>query len=164
MPPANFDFFFWRLTVEKTLVILKPDAVQRGLVGELIGRFERRGLRLVAMKQMRVSRELAEKHYAVHQGKPFYEPLVGYIISDPVVVFVLEGNKAIEAVRQTVGATNPTAAAPGTIRADYALEIGRNLIHASDGAETAAAELALWFKPEELVDWKRDGERWVYEK
>lgn len=150
--------------MEKTLVILKPDAVQRGLVGELIGRFERRGLRLVAMKQMRVSRELAEKHYAVHQGKPFYEPLVSYIISDPVVVFALEGNKAIEAVRQTVGATNPTAAAPGTIRADYALEIGRNLIHASDGAETAAAELALWFKPEELVDWKRDGERWVYEK
>ncbi|MBL8045351.1 MAG: nucleoside-diphosphate kinase [Anaerolineales bacterium] len=150
--------------MEKTLVILKPDAVQRGLVGELIGRFERRGLRLVAMKQMRVSRELAEKHYAVHQGKPFYEPLVSYIVSDPVVVFVLEGNKAIEAVRQTVGATNPTAAAPGTIRADYALEIGRNLIHASDGAETAAAELALWFKPEELVDWKRDGERWVYEK
>lgn len=150
--------------MEKTLVILKPDAVQRGLVGELIGRFERRGLRLVAMKQMRVNREMAEKHYAVHQGKPFYEPLVSYIISDPVVVFVLEGNKAIEAVRQTVGATNPTAAAPGTIRADYALEIGRNLIHASDGAETAAAELALWFKPEELVEWKRDGERWVYEK
>ena len=150
--------------MEKTLVILKPDAVQRGLVGELIGRFERRGLRLVAMKQMRVSRELAEKHYAVHQGKPFYEPLVSYITSDPVVVFVLEGNKAIEAVRQSVGATNPTAAAPGTIRADYALEIGRNLIHASDGAETAAAELALWFKPEELVEWKRDGERWVYEK
>lgn len=150
--------------MEKTLVILKPDAVQRGLVGELIGRFERRGLRLVAMKQMRVSRELAEKHYAVHQGKPFYEPLVSYIISDPVVVFALEGNKAIEAVRQSVGATNPTAAAPGTIRADYALEIGRNLIHASDGAETAAAELALWFKPEELVEWKRDGERWVYEK
>jgi nucleoside-diphosphate kinase len=150
--------------VEKTLVILKPDAVQRGLVGELIGRFERRGLRLVAMKQMRVSRELAEKHYAVHQGKPFYEPLVSYITSDPVVVFALEGNKAIEAVRQTVGATNPTAAAPGTIRADFALEIGRNLIHASDGAETAAAELALWFKPEELVEWKRDGERWVYEK
>lgn len=150
--------------MEKTLVILKPDAVQRGLVGELIGRFERRGLRLVVMKQMRVSRELAEKHYAVHQGKPFYEPLVSYITSDPVVVFALEGNKAIEAVRQTVGATNPTAAAPGTIRADYALEIGRNLIHASDGAETAAAELALWFKPEELVEWKRDGERWVYEK
>jgi len=150
--------------VEKTLVILKPDAVQRGLVGELIGRFERRGLRLVALKQMRVSRELAEQHYAVHQGKPFYEPLVSYITSDPVIVFALEGNKAIEAVRQTVGATNPTAAAPGTIRADFALEIGRNLIHASDGTETAAAELALWFKPEELVEWKRDGERWVYEK
>jgi nucleoside-diphosphate kinase len=113
---------------------------------------------------MRVSRDLAERHYAVHQGKPFYEPLVNYIISDPVIVLALEGNKAIEAVRQAVGATNPTAAAPGTIRADFAIEIGRNLIHASDGPETAAFELGLWFKPEEIVDWKRDGERWVYEK
>jgi nucleoside-diphosphate kinase len=150
--------------LERTLVIIKPDGVQRGLVGEIIQRLERRGLRLVAMKLMKVSRELAEQHYAVHKGKPFYEPLVGYIISDPVIVLALEGNKAIEAVRQTVGATNPTAAAPGTIRADFAIEIGRNLIHASDGAETAAFELGLWFKPEDLAEWKRDGERWVYEK
>jgi nucleoside-diphosphate kinase len=150
--------------LERTLVIIKPDGVQRGLAGEILARLERRGLRLAALKLMRVSRDLAERHYAVHQGKPFYEPLVNYIISDPVIVLALEGNKAIEAVRQAVGATNPTAAAPGTIRADFAIEIGRNLIHASDGPETAAFELGLWFKPEELVDWKRDGERWVYEK
>lgn len=150
--------------MERTLVIIKPDGVQRGLAGEILARLERRGLRLAALKLMRVSRELAERHYAVHQGKPFYEPLVNYITSDPVIVLALEGNKAIEAVRQTVGATNPTAAAPGTIRADFAIEIGRNLIHASDGPETAAFELGLWFRPEELVDWKRDGERWVYEK
>lgn len=150
--------------MERTLVIIKPDGVQRGLVGEILARLERRGLRLVALKMMRVSRDLAERHYAIHQGKSFYEPLVNYITSDPVIVLVMEGNKAIEAVRQTVGATNPTAAAPGTIRADFALEIGRNLIHASDGPETAAFELGLWFKPEELLEWKRDGERWVYEK
>lgn len=150
--------------MERTLVIIKPDGVQRGLTGEIIARLERRGLRLVALKMMRVSRDLAERHYAIHQGKSFYEPLVNYITSDPVIVLVMEGNKAIEAVRQTVGATNPTAAAPGTIRADFALEIGRNLIHASDGPETAAFELGLWFKPEELMDWKRDGERWVYER
>ncbi len=150
--------------MEKTLVIVKPDGVQRGLVGEIIGRLERRGLRLTAMKLMAVSQALAEQHYAVHQGKPFYAGLVQYIISAPVVVMAWTGNKAIEAVRQTVGATNPTAAAPGTIRGDYAVEIGRNLIHASDGPETAAFELGLWFTPAELVDWTRDGERWVYEK
>lgn len=150
--------------MEKSLVIIKPDGVQRGLVGEILGRLERRGLRLVAMKMQSVSPELAARHYAVHQGKPFYDGLVSYISSSPVVVLAVEGNKAIEAVRQTVGATNPTAAAPGTIRADFGLEIGRNLIHASDGPETAAQELALWFAPEEFVTWSRDGERWVYEK
>lgn len=150
--------------MERTLVIIKPDGVQRSLTGDIIGRLERRGLRLAAMKFMAVSRELAERHYAIHKGKPFYDGLVAYITSGPVVVMAWEGNKAIEAVRQTVGATNPTAAAPGTIRADLALEIGRNLIHASDGAETAAFELGLWFKADEVVDWARDGERWVFEK
>ncbi len=145
-------------------MIVKPDGVQRGLIGEIIGRLERRGLRLVAMKMLAVSQSLAEQHYAVHKGKPFYEGLVQYIISAPVVVMAWEGNKVIEAVRQSVGATNPTAAAPGTIRGDFAVEIGRNLIHASDGPETAAFELGLWFQPGELVEWKRDGERWVYEK
>ena len=150
--------------MERSLVIIKPDGVQRGLVGEIISRLERRGLRLTAMKFMTVAPSLAEQHYAVHKGKPFYEPLIQYITSAPVVVIAWEGSKAIEAVRQTVGATNPTNAAPGTIRADLALDIGRNLIHASDGAETAAFELALWFKPEELVAWTRDGERWAFEK
>ena len=149
--------------MEQTLVIIKPDGVQRGLVGDIIARLERRGLRLVAMKFMRVSRELAEKHYGVHQGKPFYEGLLSFITSGPVVVMGWEGNKAIAAVRQTVGATNPTAAAPGTIRADLGLDTGRNLIHASDGPETAAFELGLWFKPEEFVGWERITETWVYE-
>ena len=150
--------------MEKSLVIIKPDGVQRGLIGEIIGRLERRGLRLTAMKFMSVDTALAERHYAVHKGKSFYEPLIQYITSAPVVVMAWEGPKAIEAVRQTVGATNPTNAAPGTIRGDLALDIGRNLIHASDGAETAAYELALWFKPEEQVTWARDGERWAFEK
>jgi nucleoside-diphosphate kinase len=149
--------------LEKSLVIIKPDGVQRGLIGEIIGRLERRGLRLAAMKFQAVSRSFAEQHYAVHQGKPFYEGLLNYISSGPVVVMAWEGPKAIEAVRQTVGATNPTAATPGTIRADLALDIGRNLIHASDGPETAATELALWFQSSELVDWARDGERWAFE-
>ena len=150
--------------MERSLVIIKPDGVQRGLIGEIIGRLERRGLRLCALKFMAVEVELAEKHYAVHKGKSFYEPLIQYITSAPVVVMAWEGSKAIEAVRHTVGATNPTNAAPGTIRGDLALDIGRNLIHASDGAETAAFELGLWFKPEEMVEWARDGERWAFEK
>ena len=150
--------------MERSLVIIKPDGVQRGLIGEIVGRLERRGLRLGALKFMAVEKSLAEQHYAVHKGKPFYEGLIQYITSAPVVVMAWEGSKAIEAVRQTVGATNPTNAAPGTIRADLALDIGRNLIHASDGAETAAFELQLWFKPDELVAWTRDGERWSFEK
>jgi nucleoside-diphosphate kinase len=149
--------------LEKSLVIIKPDGVQRGLIGEIIGRLERRGLRLAAMKFQAVDRGLAEQHYAVHQGKPFYDGLLNYISSGPVVVMAWEGPKAIEAVRQTVGATNPTAATPGTIRADLALDIGRNLIHASDGPETAATELALWFQSSEMVAWARDGERWAFE-
>jgi nucleoside-diphosphate kinase len=150
--------------LERSLVIIKPDGVQRGLIGEIVGRLERRGLRLAALKFMAVEKILAEQHYAVHKGKPFYEGLIVYLTSAPVVVMAWEGSKAIEAVRQTVGATNPTNAAPGTIRADLALDIGRNLIHASDGAETAAFELGLWFKPDELVTWSRDGERWSFEK
>jgi nucleoside-diphosphate kinase len=149
--------------VERTLVIIKPDGVQRGLIGEIITRLERRGLRLIAMKFMPVSQALAAKHYGVHQGKPFYEGLLKFITASPVVVMAWEGPKAIAAVRQTVGATNPTAAAPGTIRGDLGLDTGRNLIHASDGPETAAFELGLWFKPEELVAWERITETWVYE-
>ncbi|MCC7361125.1 MAG: nucleoside-diphosphate kinase [Anaerolineales bacterium] len=149
--------------MERSLVIIKPDGVQRGLVGEIIGRLERRGLRLVGLKFLAVEVSLAEQHYAVHQGKPFYEGLIRYITSAPVVVMAWEGKKVVEAVRQTVGATNPTAAVPGTIRADLGIDIGRNLIHASDSVATAEFELGLWFKPGEIVDWARDGERWVFE-
>jgi nucleoside-diphosphate kinase len=149
--------------VEQTLILLKPDAVQRGLVGAIISRFEQRGLRLVGMKFMQVPLDLAERHYAVHQGRPFYEGLIQYITSSPVVAMVWEGKRAIEVVRRTVGATNPADADPGTIRSDYAVEIGRNLVHASDGAETASYEVPLWFDQSELVSWSRETDRWIME-
>jgi nucleoside-diphosphate kinase len=150
--------------VERTLVLVKPDGVQRGLIGEVISRLERRGLRLVAAKFMNVSRQLAETHYAIHKGKPFYDGLIAYITSAPVMAMVWEGPNAVAAVRQTMGATRPTEAAPGTIRHDFALEVGRNLTHASDEPSNAEKEVALWFKKEELVDWKREVDRWVFEK
>ena len=148
--------------MERTFMILKPDAVQRGLVGEIVGRLERRGLKLVAMKMIRVSRALAEEHYAVHKGRPFYDGLIEYIISSPVVALVAEGTSAIAVVRKVVGATNPADAEPGTIRADFGLEIGRNLVHASDGAETAVSEIALWFG-EDLLAWERNIDAWIFE-
>lgn len=148
--------------MERTFVILKPDAVQRGLVGEIIGRFERRGLKLVALKMIDVSRELAEEHYAVHKERPFFSGLIEYITSAPVVALVLEGTGAIGVVRAMVGATRPGEAAPGTIRADFGLEVGRNLVHASDGSDTAQSEIALWFG-EELIDWARAADPWIYE-
>ncbi len=149
--------------MERTLVIIKPDAVQRGLIGEITGRFERRGLRIVAMKMMQITPELAERHYAVHRGKPFYEGLIRYITSAPVVVMVLEGNRAIEIVRRTMGATNPAEATPGTIRADFGLEVGRNLVHGSDGPDTAAFEIPLFFTEEEILSYTRDTDRWIFE-
>ncbi len=149
--------------MERTLIIIKPDAVQRGLIGPIIQRFERRGLRIVAMKFMQITEELARRHYAVHQGKPFYEPLVAYITSGPVVVMALEGKKAIEIARRTMGATNPVEAAPGTIRADFGVEIGRNLVHGSDGPETAAFELGLFFDESEFVSWERSLDPWINE-
>ncbi len=149
--------------MERTLVIVKPDAVQRGLIGEILKRFETRGLKMVGLKQMAVSQELARQHYAVHQGKSFFEPLISYITSAPVVVAVFEGKDAIEAVRSTVGATNPVKAGPGTIRGDLGMEIGRNLVHASDSPETAKSEVAMWFKEDELVPWSRDTDRWISE-
>jgi len=151
-------------SVERTLVLIKPDGVQRGLIGEVIARLERRGLRLVAAKFMQVSTELAETHYAIHKGKPFYEGLISYITSAPVMAMVWEGPNAIAAVRQTMGATRPTEAAPGSVRHDFALEVGRNLTHASDTVEDGEKEVELWFKNEELVDWKREVDRWVFEK
>jgi len=149
--------------LERTLVIVKPDGVQRGLIGEIIARFERRGLRIVGMKLMWIDESLAGRHYAIHKGKPFYEPLIRYITSSPVVVMALEGNDAIEIVRRTMGATKPAEAAPGTIRADFGLEIGRNLVHGSDGPETAAFEVPLFFTEDELLSYERDTDRWIFE-
>jgi nucleoside-diphosphate kinase len=149
--------------MERTLIIVKPDAVQRGLIGAVLGRLEARGLKLVGLKLMAVDDALARRHYAVHEGKPFFPGLIQYISSSPVVVGVFEGRDAVAVVRATVGATNPVSAAPGTIRGDLALEIGRNLIHASDSPETAASEVALWFQPEELASWERATDRWVFE-
>jgi nucleoside-diphosphate kinase len=150
--------------VERSLVLVKPDGVQRALVGEVISRLERRGLRLVAARFLQVSKELAETHYAIHKGKPFYEGLISYITSAPVMAMVWEGPNAITAIRQTMGATRPTEAAPGSLRHDFALEVGRNLTHASDSVENGQQEVALWFKEEELVDWGREVDRWVFEK
>lgn len=149
--------------MERSLVLVKPDGVQRGLIGEVVRRLERRGLILVAAKFMQVSRELAETHYAIHKGKPFYEGLLNYITSAPVMAMVWEGPNAIAAVRQTMGATRPTEAAPGTLRHDFALEVGRNLTHASDSVENGEKEVALWFTPEELVSWNRDIDPWIFE-
>jgi len=149
--------------LERTLIIIKPDAVQRGLTGEILRRFESRGLRIIAMKFMQVSRELAEKHYAIHQGKPFYEGLVNYITSAPVVVIGLEGTNAVAAARKTIGATNPSEAEAGSIRGDLALEIGRNLVHGSDSVENGQKEFANFFQEAEAVTWSRDTDRWIFE-
>lgn len=149
--------------MERSLVLVKPDGVQRGLVGEIIARLERRGLRLAGAKFMQVTTALAEEHYAEHKGKPFYNGLVEYITSAPVMAMAWEGPNAVAAIRQTMGATRPTEAAPGTIRHDFGLEVGRNLTHASDKPETGEREVGLWFKPEELVSWTREIDKWVFE-
>jgi nucleoside-diphosphate kinase len=150
--------------VERTLIIVKPDGVQRGLTGEIIARFERRGLRIIGMKFMQVSRELAEKHYAIHQGKGFYEGLVSYITSSPVVVIALEGTNAVQNARNTIGATRPHEAAPGSIRGDFALEVGRNLVHGSDSPENGVIEVGNFFAESELVSWARSSDGWIFEK
>ena len=150
--------------MERTLVLVKPDGVQRGLIGEVIGRLERRGLRLIAAKFIQVSQELAETHYAIHKGKPFYDGLIKYITSAPVMAMAWEGPNAVAAIRQTMGATRPTEAAPGSIRHYFALEVGRNLTHASDSVENGEKEVALWFASAELVNWKRDADQWIFEK
>jgi nucleoside-diphosphate kinase len=149
--------------LERTLVLIKPDGVQRGLVGEVTTRLERRGLRLIGAKFMHVSQDLAETHYAIHKGKPFYEGLIRYITSAPVMAMVWEGPSAIAAVRQTMGATRPVDASPGSIRHDFALEVGRNLTHASDSIENGVAEVILWFSEDELVSWERSIDPWVIE-
>ena len=149
--------------MEQTLILVKPDGVQRGLIGAIIKRFENRGLKLVGMKYIQMSMELAELHYAVHEGKPFYESLVAYIISGPVIAMVWEGEAAIEAARSTMGTTNPVAASPGTIRGDFGMEIGRNLVHGSDSTENAKKEVNLFFAPGELVTWARETDIWIRE-
>jgi nucleoside-diphosphate kinase len=149
--------------MERTLIIVKPDGVQRGLTGEIIRRFESRGLRIIGMKFIQVSRELAEKHYAIHRERPFFGSLVNYITSSPVVVIALEGTNAIAAARQTIGATKPAEAAAGTIRGDFALEIGRNLVHGSDSVDNGQVEVANFFTDAELVSWPRNTDPWIFE-
>lgn len=149
--------------MEKSLVLVKPDAVQRGLIGEVISRLERRGLRLVAAKFLAVNIELAEEHYAIHKGKSFYDNLIKYITSAPVMAMVWEGPNAVIAIRQTMGSTRPTEAAPGSIRHDFALMVGRNLTHASDSPENGEKEVSLWFRADELVKWEREADRWIFE-
>ena len=149
--------------MQRSLVLLKPDTVQRGLVGEVVSRLERRGLKIVAMKLMTISRELANRHYDAHVGKPFFEGLVSFITSGPVVAMVLEGEDAVSLVRATMGATDPRDSGPGTVRGDLAISIGRNLIHGSDSEEAAVREIDLFFSADELVDYGRDTERWITE-
>lgn len=149
--------------MEQTLVLVKPDGVQRGLIGEIIHRFERRGLQLIGLKLMQMSPELAAAHYGAHVGKPFYEGLVTYITSGPIVAMVWQGKDAIQIVRTTMGTTNAATAAPGTIRGDLAVEIGRNLVHGSDSPENATREVGLFFGDDGLVTWQPAAERWVHE-
>ncbi len=143
--------------------MVKPDGVQRNLVGEIIARFEKRGIKIAALKMLRISRELAEKHYGEHKGKPFFEPLVDFITSGPVVAMVLEGKDVVSTARDMMGATNPLKAAPGTIRGSYGMDVGRNVVHGSDSPESAAREIALFFAPEEVIDYNKEVDSWLYE-
>jgi nucleoside-diphosphate kinase len=149
--------------MERTLVLVKPDAVQRGLIGEVISRIEKTGLKLVALKMIHMDREMAGRHYAIHQGKPFFEGLVSFITSSPLVAAVFEGPNAVEVVRKIMGTTDPVKAAPGTIRGDLALDIGRNAVHGSDSKENAEKEINLFFSPKEIVSYKRNVEPWIIE-
>ncbi len=149
--------------MERTLIIIKPDGVERSLIGPIITRFEQRGLKIVGLKMLQVSQELARKHYAIHEGKPFFEPLIEYIVSSPVVVMALEGPQAVQLARNTIGATRPAEATAGTIRGDFGVMVGRNLVHGSDSPENAETEIALWFNQGELVRYERAVERWILE-
>ncbi|MGA9047867.1 MAG: nucleoside-diphosphate kinase [Dehalococcoidia bacterium] len=147
--------------MERTLILVKPDGVQRCLSGEIISRLEQRGLKIVALKMLRMDRALAEKHYAVHKEKPFFEDLVKFITSGPIIAAVLEGEKAVEATRQTMGTTDPKKAAPGTIRADLGINMEHNLVHGSDSAENAEKEISIFFKEEEILKYGRDVDKWL---
>lgn len=149
---------------ERTLILIKPDGVQRTLIGQITSRYEERGLRIVGLKMVHADRDLAERHYAVHRDKPFFAGLIEFIISGPLVAMAIEGPNAVAVCRAINGATRPHEAAPGSIRGDLALDTGHNLVHGSDSIETANAELALWFKPEELLDYPRDVDHWVLDQ
>ncbi len=149
--------------MERTLILIKPDGVERGLIGPIITRFEQHGLKLVGMKLLQVSDELARKHYAIHEGKPFFEPLIEYITSSPVVAMALEGPEAVQVARNTIGATKPAEATAGSIRGDFGMMVGRNLVHGSDSPENGAKEIALWFSDDELIDYERSIDRWILE-
>ncbi|MFL2646648.1 MAG: nucleoside-diphosphate kinase [Dehalococcoidia bacterium] len=149
--------------MEQTLILIKPDAMQRGLAFEILSKLERRGLRLAGLRLLQVERSMAEKHYAEHEGKPFFTGLVTYITSSPIIAAVFEGTSAVNAARQTIGATNPTESSPGTIRGDFGLEIGRNLIHGSDSVESATREIAIFFEGQPVIQWEKDTDKWVFE-
>ena len=149
--------------MERSLVLIKPDAVQRGLAGTIISRLERRGLKIIAMKMLQMDKSLAQRHYAVHKGKAFFDELVDFITASPIIAAVFEGEQAIEAVRQTMGETDPTKATPGTIRGDFGMDIGHNLVHGSDSSENAKSEISLFFSPEEILDYARDIDKWLTE-
>ena len=151
------------MDVEKTFVMVKPDGVQRGLIGEVISRLERKGLKIVAMKMMEIEESLAKEHYAEHKEKPFFKDLISYITSGPVVAMVVEGKEAVSVVRTLVGKTNPREALPGTIRGDYGMDVGRNVIHASDSTQSAEREINLFFKEEEILSYSKADEVWIYE-
>jgi len=149
---------------ERTLILVKPDAMQRGLAGEVLGRFERRGLKLVALRMMQMDRTLAAKHYAEHIGKAFYKPLVSFITSGPIIAALFEAENAVELARQTIGATDPAKSAPGSIRGDLGIDLGRNVVHGSDSPESAVREAALFFDEKDVVEWQRSVEGWIVEK
>jgi nucleoside-diphosphate kinase len=149
--------------MEKTFIMLKPDAIQRGLVGKVIARFEAKGCKLVGMKLMKVDRALAEQHYSEHKGKGFFEPTVNFILSSPVVAMVWEGKNVVAIARELMGSTNPASANPGSIRGTYGMDISRNIIHGSDSVASAEREMALYFKPEEICEYRKAGEEWLSE-
>ena len=151
------------MAMEQTYLMIKPDGVQRGLCGEILSRFEKKGLKIVAMKLMVIPKETAENHYAEHKERPFFPPLISYIPSGPVLAMVLEGENAVSVCRNMMGKTNPSESAPGTIRGDYAMVTGLNIIHGSDSPESAKREISIFFKPEELVTYDRTSDKWIYE-
>jgi len=147
--------------MERSLVLIKPDGIQRGLAGNIIWRLERRGLKIVAMKMIQMDKDLAHRHYAIHKDKPFFNDLVEFITSTPIIAIVFAGEKAVEVIRQTMGETNSAKAAPGTIRGDFALDVQHNLVHGSDSPENAAKEISIFFSPEEIMDYSRNIDRWI---